>query len=531
MVALAVIAVAMSSPTPTGAELSDFDRPGDNEYESGTLDISVGWNETVNGQPVENVSKGDDPGAIFNVSNIEPGDNGTAVVNFTGETNPYWLEFSVNQTAGPELPAYYQVDFVEGEVIEQLDHPDSLYGDRKIDWKHGNVLDPSYTRSDPRDSGCVDTRKMDFDHESYEVNVSFKLDGCGGEKQLTLASYEKPSGGGWKPDEADEQELVDSETAEYADGEWHSVTVDLPEPGNGIGDALQFLVWYDGDGDGERDGGETVIANDTAHEVGQQLSYGRLLDAAPSSQNQLAFGDQQNHIGFSWRLPVEEEFEDVCSFQDQKKVFDIGFNASQERNNPGADLVGELGFNDKEVSIDNSFETGSFPSCTVCEEVDFPGLGDQETFGKTWNGSDTGETVYGTEVKNGSVKFEADGGDQLGEDAALEAQIFKFTAESSTSEIPFRIKDGGGPDAEEYNLSGVNDTVEAIGGDFNVTLLSMEDNGDGTTTYRIEVVATPSEEGDSFYALSFIQFSLCGELPERKGGSGGGPPRGGGGGP
>ncbi len=490
--AVAVVAVALLMLTGSAAAYSFFDieTSQDNRFETGSIDLQVGWEESYNNNSIEDQPLTNNPGAIFNLTGIEPGDTGEATISFEGETNPYWMNFSVNQTAGPDPePSYYQVDFVEGEVIHNLSE-DNLYGDRKIAWKHGNVSESGYSVSGG-EKGCVETDKMEFDHEEYQVTVDFEID-CN--RTLTLASYEKASGGGWKPDEADEQVLVDYNTTNYTSGNY-SLTIDLPEPDRGLGDQLEFLVWYD-DGDNRYEN-ERVIANGTAHEIGEKLEKGITL--SPTASGISAFGTDIQHIGFRWRMNGK----DVCEVQEQEKVFDFSFDIVQERNNPDQEVTG---FHDTEISAENTFSTETFAECQDCGGIVDPSDGYYGS-DRTFSNGDTGEGEYGAQIKSSSrVKFESLG-HELGEEGENESDVFTITLENGNDSVWVKTK--AGQLEESVKLEGEGDQKTVPSGAFTVELVDIIQNGDGTETYVIEVTSDDKTGGEGSFALSHVVFDFC----------------------
>jgi PKD repeat protein len=129
--------------------------------------------------------------------------------------------------------AYYQVDFVEGEPLENLGPADSdnFYSDqhRLVRAAHGSSEEP-ITRTtgvlwslDDDVNSCLDSQHFDIEDGTASITFTVK-DGC--ELELSLVSYTKP-GPGWSREMATQQELFDSVTKTFGPGT-HTLTVEVP---------------------------------------------------------------------------------------------------------------------------------------------------------------------------------------------------------------------------------------------------------------------------------------------------------------
>jgi hypothetical protein len=127
--------------------------------------------------------------------------------------------------------AYYQVDLVVGEPIENLRGPEGTYtNDQLIRFAHGSAEEPITRRSDGEfitDDAMADRiESQNIEVANGTATTTFTV--AEGESiTLTLASYEKV-GPGWSPQTESEQVFVDSETRTFESGT-HTLTVDLPD--------------------------------------------------------------------------------------------------------------------------------------------------------------------------------------------------------------------------------------------------------------------------------------------------------------
>jgi predicted ribosomally synthesized peptide with SipW-like signal peptide len=100
LVAIGVIAAFASGST--FALFSDTEASSANTFSAGQLDLKVDWNESYNGQPVETQNLTDNPGPIFDISDVKPGDHGEATVSLHLFDNPGFVWMDLQQTANLE---------------------------------------------------------------------------------------------------------------------------------------------------------------------------------------------------------------------------------------------------------------------------------------------------------------------------------------------------------------------------------------------------------------------------------------------
>ena len=83
----------------TMAIFNDSETSIDNEFTAGELDLQIDWNESYNGEHIETQELTNDPGAIFDLQDLKPGDHGEATVSLHLEDNPGWIWMNLNQTS------------------------------------------------------------------------------------------------------------------------------------------------------------------------------------------------------------------------------------------------------------------------------------------------------------------------------------------------------------------------------------------------------------------------------------------------
>ena len=134
--------------------------------------------------------------------------------------------------AEDEDAAYYQVDFVVGDPIENFNTEGTYANDRLLRFAHGSTDDPVMRRA-PGMLAYADAPELNERIESQEITIengtatiTFTIDD-GESLQLSLVSYEKV-GPGWSPATEDKQEFVDADTQTFESGT-HTLTVDLPD--------------------------------------------------------------------------------------------------------------------------------------------------------------------------------------------------------------------------------------------------------------------------------------------------------------
>ena len=503
------MAILMLFPTASalgpGNLFRDYEA-GKADFTAGIINTKLGWNETVNGESLEYSEPVDNPPSIFNLTNLQPGDEGATLLEVDTDSNPHWLRMKVKQT-GSYGEAFYQLDLASGEVIQNLSK-NNLYGSRLQKAIHDNIFHTD--RTVYANSNCLDDIEMELINSERKARANFTVElHCSGEK-FTLASYNKISGGGWKSDEADEQVLEDYETNELAAGR-HSMEIELPSsphPDNGVAleESLNFRIWRD-EGDLEyENNSEELIAEGSAEVINDQLKNKTLLDSDPVKGIQ-SFAPGSTYIGIAWWI------EDTCEIAGETKTFEIGFETSQERKNP--EKLHRY-FSDTERSIGNTFSVSRDLSCGLCENFEILSYDDGENvrMQKFSENGGSEQLIYSTEIRKGSIKFEHDGGDTLGEDSQVETQTFSITT-LDAEDISFRIK-AGPENPVEHGLE-TGEPVSVMDGAFVVELIDIQENQDGSQTYIIDVTSDEQGGNDGSYALSFIEFNFCGDMPDFRG--------------
>lgn len=91
--------VGVGLGSSTMAMFNDSENSNNNQFTAGELDLRVDWNESYNGENIETQELTNDPGAIFEIGDMKPGDKGEATVSLHLEDNPGWIWMNIDQTA------------------------------------------------------------------------------------------------------------------------------------------------------------------------------------------------------------------------------------------------------------------------------------------------------------------------------------------------------------------------------------------------------------------------------------------------
>ena len=96
---LTIGAVTIAGWTGTLAYFSDTETSSGNYFEAGYLNLTVGWTEYRNGEFEETVELGDNPGPIFELVDVKPGDFGNATIKLHVDGNDayVWMIFSLKE--------------------------------------------------------------------------------------------------------------------------------------------------------------------------------------------------------------------------------------------------------------------------------------------------------------------------------------------------------------------------------------------------------------------------------------------------
>lgn len=133
--------------------------------------------------------------------------------------------------------AYYQLDFVVGDPIEQLQGPDGTYTpDELIRFAHGSTAESITRRSDgefitdPELSERIESQSIEV--ENGTATVTFSIAAGTDPVDLSLASYTKP-GSDWSRATEHLQEFVDADSKTFEAGGPYTLRVDLPDARKG----------------------------------------------------------------------------------------------------------------------------------------------------------------------------------------------------------------------------------------------------------------------------------------------------------
>ena len=122
---MAVGIVAMLAGAGGLALFSDTEESSGNTFTAGRLDLRVDWTESYNGEVIEVQELTDNPGAIFLLEDVKPGDNGEATISLHVENNDAWIEMKIgnllNMEEGRNEPEMEVDDTeLEGELAQNL---------------------------------------------------------------------------------------------------------------------------------------------------------------------------------------------------------------------------------------------------------------------------------------------------------------------------------------------------------------------------------------------------------------------------
>ncbi len=93
---------AVTAGAGTSAYFNDTETSHDNTFQTGSLDLQVNWMKKYNGEKVESSNYTDNPGPIFGLSDIKPGDHGKAKVGLRIYDNPGHLFMRIKEKADKE---------------------------------------------------------------------------------------------------------------------------------------------------------------------------------------------------------------------------------------------------------------------------------------------------------------------------------------------------------------------------------------------------------------------------------------------
>ncbi len=156
----------------------------------------------------------------------------------TQTATPTPAETSAESTdsSAEEGVAYYQVDFVVGEPIENLRGPEGTYADSHlIRFVHGSTEEPVVRRAPGAFAYAESTVEERIESQQITVEngtamVTFTVTEGAEPVELSLVSYTKP-GPGWSPETEEEQEFIDAQTDTFGPGTY-TLTVALPGESN-----------------------------------------------------------------------------------------------------------------------------------------------------------------------------------------------------------------------------------------------------------------------------------------------------------
>ena len=130
---------------------SDTERSANNTLRAGTLDLTIDWTENYNGGWIETQEFTDDPGAVFELEDVKPGDWGEATISLHIDNNDAWMELKIgnllNEEEGMNEPEMKVDDSPDGELAQNLDlviwddDGNNVLEDGEDVWFRGDALD------------------------------------------------------------------------------------------------------------------------------------------------------------------------------------------------------------------------------------------------------------------------------------------------------------------------------------------------------------------------------------------------------
>ena len=131
LVSLMIAGVAAAAATgSTFALFNDTETSQQNTFAAGSVDLLIDWNQSYNGEDLPDQDATDNPGPIFQLDDVKPGDEGEATISLHNEGNPAWLWFKLNVTSNddngntePELivdELDNESDNFDGELYQNL---------------------------------------------------------------------------------------------------------------------------------------------------------------------------------------------------------------------------------------------------------------------------------------------------------------------------------------------------------------------------------------------------------------------------
>lgn len=163
----------------TTAYFNDSETSANNTFDTGAIDLKLGWDELYNGEKDDHQELTDNPGPIFDLDDIKPGDHGKASVDLNMVENPGWVWMRTRVTADKEIeetePETSMGDTdPDGELNDELiltiwkdDGDGELESDEEV-LKQGSLRS---IQSDLRDGELLGS----FGEEEAHLGIKWKL--------------------------------------------------------------------------------------------------------------------------------------------------------------------------------------------------------------------------------------------------------------------------------------------------------------------------------------------------------------------
>jgi predicted ribosomally synthesized peptide with SipW-like signal peptide len=168
--------LAVVTGSTTMALFNDTETSIDNTFTAGALDLEMGWNESYNGELIESQELTNDPGPIFDLPDLKPGDVGEATLSFHIYDNPGYVYLKVNQTEDadnsctePEANAENGDCGTDGELPENI-NLDVWYDDGDNERQPNETLIFNGTAEEIEDTNLSNGKLLDSNHDTEEAD-------------------------------------------------------------------------------------------------------------------------------------------------------------------------------------------------------------------------------------------------------------------------------------------------------------------------------------------------------------------------
>ncbi|GAB7094962.1 hypothetical protein JCM30237_21150 [Halolamina litorea] len=339
--------------TGTMAFLNDTETSAGNTVTAGELDLKIDWEEHYNGSMIEDQALTDNPGPVFDLGDVKPGDSGEATISLHVFDNPAWVHMAGELTKNAEMGVNEPESHAAGEDDTMEGGGDDMSGELADEilvdvWYDGSEADADgeggnnvYESEEvPIASGTLRDVMAELEDGRLLSNqapaaTDVGTASNGGEACLTGDEWkidDTPVVGDTTPNGDIEITAVEEEAGEVVGVEWESQREICLVAVKGGPSTTTYE--YDCATSGGVDYAPENAGNDnrTYYEISNvQFYYCEGEDGNGGGDN----GDDcwpnstTQYIGFSWELPFEVGNE----IQSDELQFDLEFHAQQCRHN------------------------------------------------------------------------------------------------------------------------------------------------------------------------------------------------------